>query len=89
MNAYHQPGVEAGKEAATSALELKETIAQKIKESPEICFTAESMAISLERTDQTERIYKLLKHLASNPDKEIYFKTATPWHQSTFQHLAH
>jgi glucose-6-phosphate isomerase len=89
INAYHQPGVEAGKEAATSALKLKETIMNQIKAFPETRFTAESMAASLEMPNETERIYKLLKHLASNPDKEVYLKIVTPWHESTFQHLAH
>lgn len=65
INAYHQPGVEAGKKAAASILDLQKQILQTLK--------AEGAPLSLEAlaqkavvSDRIETVYQILRHLAAN-----------------------
>jgi glucose-6-phosphate isomerase len=63
INAYHQPGVEAGKKAATRILELQGKIAALLSESG-CAVTAGDLA---EKTGaDAEDVYHILNHLASN-----------------------
>jgi glucose-6-phosphate isomerase len=66
INAYHQPGVEAGKKAATGVIALKLKISQALKASPGTAFTAEALATQLGAAEQTELVFKILEHLAAN-----------------------
>jgi len=67
INAYHQPGVEAGKKAADAVLQLQGQVLAFLAQAdgPR---TAEQIAASLAppRTRQVETIFKLLEHLAAN-----------------------
>jgi glucose-6-phosphate isomerase len=61
VNAYHQPGVEAGKKAATKLLELQSEVRAQLSDSPK---TAEEIARSLNA--DPEDVFHVLRHLASN-----------------------
>lgn len=64
INAYHQPGVEAGKKAAAQILDLQSSVSKVLAQ--------ESAPLSLEAlarkagTDQIETVYKIVRHLAAN-----------------------
>src|SRR5262249_38626612 len=62
VNAYHQPGVEAGKKAATRLLELQ--VAARAKLSAGAGETAEQIARALDA--DPEDVFHALQHLASN-----------------------
>jgi glucose-6-phosphate isomerase len=65
VNAYHQPGVEAGKKAAASILDLQTRVVavlQKEKNPLSIEELAEKAGVS----EQVEAIYKILRHLHAN-----------------------
>jgi glucose-6-phosphate isomerase len=65
INAYHQPGVEAGKKAAAAILDLQKQVLQVLQEAK----TPLSLAQIAEKTgatDQIEAIYKILRHLQAN-----------------------
>ncbi len=64
INAYHQPGVEAGKKAAATILDLKRRIQEHLDASAEPQ-TAEQIAERVQ-ADSPEAVYKLLRHLAAN-----------------------
>ena len=66
INAYHQPGVEAGKLAAGGVLELSLKIQSQLKYYPEKLFSAVSLAEMLGEQAKTVTIFKLLEHLAAN-----------------------
>ena len=66
INAYHQPGVEAGKRAAGDVIELSLKIQSQLKSHPEQQFSAAALADILADTSQTVTIFKLLDHLAAN-----------------------
>ena len=82
INAYHQPGVEAGKKAAGAVIALKLEITEKLKASAGQAFTAESLATALGAPAKAELAFKVLEHLAANGSVK---KTAkTPWFESTY-----
>ena len=70
INAYHQPGVEAGKKAAASVLDLQSRVVQQLGSaaSPQ---TATQIAASLGEPDRVEWVYKLLEHLSANPGRGV------------------
>ncbi|HSQ56531.1 MAG TPA: hypothetical protein VLM40_12385, partial [Gemmata sp.] len=63
INAYHQPGVEAGKKAAAGVLGLQAKVLAKLGVSPQ---TAEQIASAAGVPDAVETVFFLLEHLAAN-----------------------
>ena len=61
INAYNQPGVEAGKKAATELLQLQTKVRQKLNRNPR---TADEIARALGA--DPESVYHLLVHLHAN-----------------------
>jgi len=72
INAYHQPGVEAGKQAAGDVLELAVKIQHHLRSHPEQKFTATELADILRKTKNTETVFQLLLHLAANGRVQKY-----------------
>jgi glucose-6-phosphate isomerase len=62
INAYHQPGVEAGKKAAASILALQAKLAAALDATPR---SAEVLALAAGSSD-VETAFLLLEHLAAN-----------------------
>ena len=62
VNAYHQPGVEAGKKAATRLLQLQSEVRGKLSSATDQ--TAEKIARSIDA--DPEDVFHVLQHLASN-----------------------
>jgi len=67
INAYHQPGVEAGKKAAADVLDLQKKLMGALTKLPR---TVEEIAVTL-GTSNREVLYKILEHLASNPHRGV------------------
>ena len=65
INAYHQPGVEAGKKAATQFLALQQLIVKVLRETPEP-LSLEALAEKVHTPDQIETVYKIVRHMAIN-----------------------
>lgn len=66
INAYHQPGVEAGKKAAEAVLALQRRVLAHLMAHPDQAFTAEELAAALNAADQVETIHHIGMHLAAN-----------------------
>ena len=65
VNAYHQPGVEAGKKAAAAILDLQRQVLQVLQqENGPISLSA--LADKVGAPDRVESIYKILRHLQAN-----------------------
>ncbi len=62
INAYHQPGVEAGKKAAAAVLKLQEEIVKALGTDP---LDAEAVAKKV-GSDDTEAVFHICRHLAAN-----------------------
>ena len=80
INAYHQPGVEAGKKAAGTVIALRLKLAVALRKADGQPLTAEQLA---EKTGaDPELTFKVLEHLAANGGAK---KTAkSPWYDSTY-----
>lgn len=65
INAYHQPGVEAGKKAATQFLAMQQMLIKVLKEATEP-LTLEALAEKVHTEDQVETVYKIVRHMAAN-----------------------
>ena len=84
INAYHQPGVEAGKKAAGGVIALKLKIAAALQAAPGTAFSAESLAARLGTPDKTELVFKVLEHLAANPGSRVVKTAVKPWTDSNY-----
>jgi glucose-6-phosphate isomerase len=80
VNAYHQPGVEAGKKAAAAVLAVQAKIVSTLSSTPR---TAEQIAAEIGTADEVETVYLILDHLAANgqaratdgpPDKRTFHR---------------
>jgi len=71
VNAYHQPGVEAGKQAAVQWIERQRAILACLRSRRGVGMTVEQVAVAIGRPDSTEEIYHILEHVAANPDHGI------------------
>ncbi|MGE3309023.1 MAG: glucose-6-phosphate isomerase [Limisphaerales bacterium] len=65
VNAYHQPGVEAGKKAAGRILELQAAVLKALQGAPDRAVDAEELA-RLAGSDDPEAVFKVCQHLAAN-----------------------
>ncbi|MEM1108807.1 MAG: glucose-6-phosphate isomerase [Planctomycetota bacterium] len=63
INAYHQPGVEAGKKAAATVLEVQAKAVAALTDTPQ---TPEAIAEAVGDADAVETIDHVLAHLAAN-----------------------
>ncbi|NVN90730.1 MAG: glucose-6-phosphate isomerase [Desulfuromonadales bacterium] len=70
INAYHQPGVEAGKKAAGAIISLQKKVVEYVAGQRK-AMTAGEIAAGLGRVDETEAIFSILRHLAANPDRGV------------------
>lgn len=65
INAYHQPGVEAGKKAAASVLALQNQVVEVLKQETSPVSLAE-LADKADARDRIESIYLIVRHLQAN-----------------------
>jgi glucose-6-phosphate isomerase len=85
INAYHQPGVEAGKKAAGGVIALKQGLTAALKAAPGKSFTAEQLAAEIGAPEKTELAFKILEHLAANKGSGVKKRSRTPWFNSTYR----
>jgi len=70
INAYHQPGVEAGKKAAGAVIALQKGIVEFLKQQRRP-MTADEVAAGLGQPYDSEAVFAILRHLAANPDRGV------------------
>jgi len=66
INAYHQPGVEAGKKAAASVLDLQRKVSQRLFDQSGTWKTVADLADELGLVGKEEWIFKILEQLSVN-----------------------
>jgi glucose-6-phosphate isomerase len=84
INAYHQPGVEAGKKAAGSVIALKLKLMELLRLAPGTPFTAESAATGVGQPEAAELVFQVLEHVAANPETKVTKSLKSPWWESTY-----
>ena len=85
INAYHQPGVEAGKKAATRVIALKRQIIEALTAKAGTSFTAEKLARAIGSPAQTELVFKILEHLAANQSSGVRKRLRQPWFEAQYR----
>jgi glucose-6-phosphate isomerase len=65
INAYHQPGVEAGKKAAQAVITLQAKVMAALK-SEKHGVTADKLAETIGEVHEAETVWKICEHLAAN-----------------------
>lgn len=71
INAYHQPGVEAGKKAATKVLKIQRRIQEELERNRGRWYQIETLAESIGEPASAETIFKICEHLTSSPGRRI------------------
>ena len=77
VNAYHQPGVEAGKKAAARIIELQGATLKALAEA-NAPLTAQEISDTIAASAETENVYKILEHLSANPSRNIVREGSHP-----------
>ncbi len=77
VNAYHQPGVEAGKKAAASVLDLQRRVVAALRERGAGGATCEELAAAAGAPDDGETVFHVLERLAANPDRGVVKRPGT------------
>jgi glucose-6-phosphate isomerase len=76
LNAYHQPGVEAGKKAAEDVLAIQRQIITFLKSNLKQKFTVIEIAKAIKREGDEEIIFKIINHLVANTKRKISKKSS-------------
>jgi glucose-6-phosphate isomerase len=71
INAYHQPGVEAGKKAAAAVLDLQRRVLAALRERGAAGATCEEIAAAVGAPEEVETAFHVLERLAANPDRGV------------------
>lgn len=72
INAYHQPGVEAGKKAATVVINLQIKVIDALADAESgTRLTVTEIAQKIGAPDEVETVFKVCEHLAANPDRNV------------------
>lgn len=87
VNAYDQPGVEAGKRCANDALELLVALLDDLRRSGE-ALTARQLAERIGRAEQAETAFHVLRHAASNADHAIEITPGDSPEEATFRAMS-
>jgi glucose-6-phosphate isomerase len=65
VNAYHQPGVEAGKKAAANVIQMQSQVLEILGQSP-APISLVDLATKIGAEEKIEEVYKIVRHLAGN-----------------------
>ena len=71
INAYHQPGVEAGKKAAGALIGLQSAVLDHMRKNKGEFFSANEIAETIHEVDSAEAIFKILEHVSANKNHGI------------------
>lgn len=71
INAYHQPGVEAGKKAAAAVIALQSRILSHLDCNSETPSTAREIAAAIGSQDEVEHVFKICEHFSANPSRNV------------------
>lgn len=74
VNAYHQPGVEAGKKAADSILKLQRKIVEHLRVQSRTWLGVEEIAKAVAAEGETETVYHLLRRLGADSRRGVSAK---------------
>lgn len=84
INAYHQPGVEAGKKAAQGILDLQAKVVQHLITNLGVALSVADIAKGIGDGVDPEEVYYICEHLAGSQRNGVRRKTGEPFLSSTY-----
>ncbi len=66
INAYHQPGVEAGKKAASAILAIRKAVILYLQKNKGVAKSADQIAYAIGHSEKCTWVFKILENLAVN-----------------------
>ncbi len=84
INAYHQPGVEAGKKAAAHTLDVRSRITEVLKAHAGTAMTATEIAKEAGLEDCVETIFKIALHASANNSVPVERLSSSKFTESAF-----
>ncbi len=84
VNAYHQPGVEAGKKMAGAIIRLQLDAIDFIRKNTGKAFTAEEVAKAVNAGEHVESVFTILEHASANSDHRVEKTPAVPVFESRY-----
>jgi glucose-6-phosphate isomerase len=85
VNAYHQPGVEAGKKMAGSIIALQGDVLGFLRKNAGTAYAAETVASAIGKEEEVEAIFKILDHAAANKDHALVKRPGKRYCESTYE----
>jgi glucose-6-phosphate isomerase len=85
INAYHQPGVEAGKKAAGAVLSLQGELVRFLQSHRGVPYRAEELATAIGQAEQAEIAFRIMLHLAANPGRGVVMERGEKIWESRFR----
>jgi glucose-6-phosphate isomerase len=85
INAYHQPGVEAGKKAAGAVIQLQLKVLEYLRSKAGHALTSSQVASGIGAHDGYETVFKILEHLSANPSRGVKKTPGKTPFDSTYQ----
>ena len=71
INAYHQPGVEAGKKAAGTVIALQRKVLAHLQARKGSALSVQQITEGIGEKDEVETVFKILQHLSANKDRGV------------------
>lgn len=87
VNAYHQPGVEAGKKMAGEIISLQNKIKAFLRDAGG-GFTVDEIASEIGEEEQVEAVFKILEHACANKDHSITKVAGKDLFSSRYRYMA-
>ncbi len=87
INAYHQPGVESGKKAASTVIDLQRRVLKHLRENAAKALTAEAVAQTVGAADEAEVVFNICEHLAANPVHKVVRVAGESLFEATYKLL--
>jgi glucose-6-phosphate isomerase len=72
INAYHQPGVEGGKKAAGTVIQIQRQILEFLSSRPGKVFAVQEIANGIETIEDIEHVFKICEHLSANQELKTH-----------------
>ncbi|TSA40436.1 MAG: glucose-6-phosphate isomerase, partial [Verrucomicrobiales bacterium] len=71
INAYHQPGVESGKKAASRILRIQKQVISVLRKNPKKALTVDQISTMIEDKNENEHVFKILERLSANNGRSV------------------
>jgi glucose-6-phosphate isomerase len=84
INAYNQPGVEAGKKMAEAVIKLQGEVFAHLRNNVGKSYTAEEVAAAIGAAEKAETVITILEHASANADHGITKTPAKTLFESTY-----